>query len=510
VQERAGTSTSEVATGSALSSRAGAADGDLGRLRLVPGPQPAQGAARLLATRGWLATRLLVDASLLTLAIGAAHLGAPDDIGPDGRLLVWMLPPVVMILLALRGLYGNALETRGLDVAGRIAGSTSLAAIALIAAAALFDPSAEPASLIARAWLFATVYLVAGRLLLGAVLRRSRAAGIVGTPTLIVGAGQVGAEMERRLREEPELGLRVVGYLDADPPPAEMVPQRVAPVLGPPSQMMRLARETGAKHVILSFSSAPDHGLVPLVGECEANGIDVSLVPRMFESLTKRLQVETVGTLPLVGLRSVSPLGWRFAVKHVLDRLLAALALLVLGPVLIAAALAVQMESRGPVLFRQRRIGRDGRAFEMLKFRSMAPEEEELAARVLELPPGVAPGGVEGPDRRTAVGRFLRRTSLDELPQLLNVLKGDMSLVGPRPERPEYVELFGETIRRYDDRHRVKSGITGWAQVNGLRGRTSLADRVSWDNYYIQNWSLGLDLKILLLTVTAIFRAPGD
>jgi exopolysaccharide biosynthesis polyprenyl glycosylphosphotransferase len=451
-----------------------------------------------------------VDAALLALAIGAAHLGAPDDIGPDGQLLVWMLPPGVIALLALRGLYGNTLENRGLEIAGQIAGSTALVAIALIAASALLDPSAEAAPLIARAWLFATVYLVGGRLLLGAILRRSRAAGIVGKPTLIVGAGEVGAEMERRLREDAELGLRIVGYLDADPPPAEMVPQRVAPVLGPPSQLVHIAQETGAEHVILSFSSAPDHGLVPLVGECEANGIEVSLVPRMFESLTKRLQVETIGTLPLVGLRSVSPLGWQFTVKHVLDRVLAALALLILSPLLIAAAIAVQLESRGPVLFRQRRIGRDGRAFEMLKFRSMAPGEEELATTVLELPPGIAPGGVEGKDRRTAVGRFMRRNSLDELPQLLNVLKGDMSLVGPRPERPEFVDLFGETIRRYDDRHRVKSGITGWAQVNGLRGRTSLAERVSWDNYYIQNWSLGLDAKILLLTLAAIFRAPGE
>lgn len=508
MQPGARTSTSGQATRSPL-----AGDGSRGddrALKLLPRPHPIRGSTRLLSTRGWLWTRLLVDAALLGLAIGAAHLGAPTDIGSDGRLLVWMLPPAVIVLFAVRGLYGSAIESRGIEVVGRIVGSTSLAAIALIAAAALFEPDAEPGPLVARAWLFASVYLVGGRLLLTAILRRSRAAGIVGKTTLIVGAGEVGAEMERRLREEPELGLRIIGYLDGDPPPPHMVPHRMAPVLGPPARMAHIAKETGAEHVILAFSSAPDHGLVPLVSECEANGIEVSLVPRMYESLTKRLQVEKIGTLPLIGLRSVSPLGWQFAVKHVLDRVVAAVALLILLPLFVAAAIAVKLESPGPVLFRQLRTGRDGRAFEMLKLRSMAPSEEQLATTTVELPPGIAPGGVEGADRRTAVGRFLRRNSIDELPQLLNVLKGEMSLVGPRPERPEFVELFGETIRRYDDRHRVKSGITGWAQINGLRGRTSLADRVRWDNYYIRNWSLGLDAKILLMTLAAVFRAPGE
>jgi exopolysaccharide biosynthesis polyprenyl glycosylphosphotransferase len=301
-----------------------------------------------------------------------------------------------------------------------------------------------------------------------------------------------------------------VGYIDADPPPADKVPERVAPVLGPPTDLVQIAQETGTEIVILAFSSAADRGLVPLVRECEANGIQVSLVPRMFESLTKRLEFEKVGTLPLVGLRSVDPLGWQFAIKHSLDRVLAALALLVLCPALLAIAIAIKLESPGPVLFRQRRVGRDGRHFDILKFRSMTMPSEHPGELTIHAQDDVAPGGVEGADRRTHVGRVLRRYSLDEFPQLLNVLKGDMSLVGPRPERPEFAAMFGQALERYDDRHRVKSGITGWAQVNGLRGRTSLAERVGWDNHYIQNWSLGLDAKILLLTVATIFRAPGE
>ena len=157
-------------------------------------------------------------------------------------------------------------------------------------------------------------------------------------------------------------------------------------------------------------------------------------------------------------------------------------------------------------------MGRDGKVFDLLKLRSMyiAQEGAESPAPSTGLDfllaGDMAPGGVEGVDRRTRVGRFLRATSLDELPQLLNVLRGDMSLVGPRPERTEFVELFGHEVSRYSDRQRVKSGITGWAQVHGLRGNTSLVERVEWDNYYIAHWSLGLDLKILMLTVVALFR----
>jgi lipopolysaccharide/colanic/teichoic acid biosynthesis glycosyltransferase len=203
----------------------------------------------------------------------------------------------------------------------------------------------------------------------------------------------------------------------------------------------------------------------------------------------------------------VNPRGWQFAVKHTLDRTAALLALVALSPLMLAIALAVRLSLPGPVLFRQRRVGRDGQAFDLLKFRTM--HEPGTGAGAFELPEGVAPGGVEGEDRTTGVGRLLRSTSLDELPQFLNVLRGEMSIVGPRPERPEFVERFTRDVDRYTDRHRVKSGITGWAQVNGLRGQTSIADRVEWDNYYIQNWSLRLDLRVIALTVAEIFRFRG-
>jgi exopolysaccharide biosynthesis polyprenyl glycosylphosphotransferase len=240
----------------------------------------------------------------------------------------------------------------------------------------------------------------------------------------------------------------------------------------------------------------------------------------MFDAINNRVRYDTVGGLPLMSFTMVDPRGRQFALKHALDRAFAVALLVVLSPVMLCTALAVRLSSSGPVLFRQRRVGRDSKPFDLYKFRSMTMQspqttlgdsqteltDDDASALEFLLGGDTAPGGVEGEDRRTLVGRFMRRTSLDELPQLLNVVRGEMSIIGPRPERPEFVELFSDDITRYGDRHRVRAGITGWAQVHGLRGQTSLAERVEWDNYYIAHWSLGLDLKILALTVVALFR----
>ena len=490
-----------------------------GRRSLVGEPRPSEVrdsstpafrvrlARLLLQGRGWTVTRFAVDATFLVLAVQAARYGAPDALGTDGQALVWLFPPLALLVFALRLMYRGEIQVRVVDGLGTIVAATSLVAALLIAFSAFTTPNADTAPLIARAWVFATLYVSGARLMLAWGQRHARVSGLIGKPTLIIGAGQIGAQVERRLREQPELGLRPLGYLDADPPPTEMAPDRLAPILGHPSDLARVADETGARHVVLGFTSSPDSLLMPLVRECEARRLEVSLVPRLFESVNVRVNLEHIGGLPLFALRAVDPKGWQFAIKHGLDRIAAGGALLLLSPLLLAVAAAVRATSPGPVFFRQRRIGRDGRNFSMLKFRSMRIDTEgDHGPEVSEVKPGLAPGGVEGADRRTAVGTFIRSTSLDELPQLLNVVAGQMSLVGPRPERPEFVALFGESVNRYDDRHRVKSGITGWAQVNDLRGKTSVSDRIEWDNYYISNWSLALDCRILVMTVAAVLR----
>ncbi len=266
--------------------------------------------------------------------------------------------------------------------------------------------------------------------------------------------------------------------------------------------------QTGAQCVAFAFTASGDERLLPLVEHCERLRVRAFVVPRLFEAAGWRAQVRQVGSLPLGELNAVDPRDVRFAVKHLLDRLLAGLALLVLAPLLLVVAALVRKSSAGPVFFRQRRIGRDGREFSMLKFRTMYEPSGSLAEFIP--PPGSAPGGVEWIDRRTPVGRWLRRSSIDELPQLINVLRGEMSMIGPRPERPEYVRQFAAELRRYDRRHRVKSGITGLAQVRGLRGQTSIVERAAYDNFYVQNWSFWLDLKIALWTVKVVLSMDGQ
>jgi exopolysaccharide biosynthesis polyprenyl glycosylphosphotransferase len=321
---------------------------------------------------------------------------------------------------------------------------------------------------------------------------------------LIVGAGRVGRLVAKRLLERPELGLLPVGYLDREP--LEVGGEGRLPVLGASWDFDDVVDAHRVGQVIVTFSTAPSEVLLRIVSRCEELGIGVALVPRLFEKATERLTVEHLGGLPLVTSHPSDPRGWSFTLKYAADRVVALVLLVAASPVLAACAAGVWLSLGRPILFRQRRVGYDGREFEMLKFRSMRPGDGS-AGQPADLPEDTAPGGAaEAPGRVTRFGAFLRATSLDELPQLLNVLRGEMSLVGPRPERPEFVEMFETNVHRYFDRHRVKAGITGWAQVNGLRGRTSLSDRVEWDNFYIDNASPWLDLKIIGRTLLAPFR----
>lgn len=453
--------------------------------------------------RGIQVLRVVLDCVALIAA--AVFAMAWSGLTPGmGTLPLLLFPPAAVAALAVRHTYERRLRSLFLDTVGPVAGAISVAAMAMVVLDTLRDGPLEPGVMV-RAYVVALALVGLGRASVSLLERWARTSGRSARPTLIVGAGVVGAQVARRLAEAPEYGLVPVGFLDADPPAQGEVGGRPAPVLGNPDDLAAVVEITKARNLLLAFSNAPDQELLATIRRAEGLGLEVSLVPRMFESMNDRVLYDPVGGLPLLGLRRTDPRGWQFTVKHMQDRILAAVLLFALLPALVAIAVAVKRSSPGPVLFRQRRIGRDGRSFDLLKFRTMT--EDGVAPKGFVPSVGEAPGGVEGPDRRTGVGRLLRRTSLDELPQLLNVLRGEMSLVGPRPERPEFVELFSADLRRYEDRHRVKSGMTGWAQIHGLRGQTSLADRVELDNFYIEHWSLALDYKILARTFFAVLRA---
>jgi exopolysaccharide biosynthesis polyprenyl glycosylphosphotransferase len=458
---------------------------------------------RVRAAGSWARGAFVLDAAMLFAAALAAELGARAA-GIVGTAPVWLVvyAALVLLLIRLRGLYSWHVRLQALDDLRAVVTATGLAAMGLVTMRLILPGNVgDLAGQSIRLWAFSAVYLGAGRIALDWAQVKARRQGETAKPTLIVGAGRVGHLTARRLLEHPEFGLQPVGFLDKEPLEERGLP---VPVLGASWDLERVVEQHGIEQVVVTFSTAPSEVLLRQVKRCDELGVSVSLVPRLFESVTERLSVEHIGGLPLVSASRHDPKGWHFALKYILDRIAAGLILLVSAPLLLLLALGTVISVGRPIFFRQPRVGLDGRRFEMLKFRSMRAADEPVV--LPDLPHDTAPGGVERDDRRTRLGTFLRRTSLDELPQLLNVLKGDMSLIGPRPERPDFVELFERNVHRYGDRHRVKSGITGWAQVNGLRGKTSLSDRVEWDNYYIENWSLWLDFKILLMTIWAVRR----
>ena len=459
--------------------------------------------------RAWSAARFALDTAMLFTAGVATTLGSSAvDVPAPSAFWLAVFAVFVLAFCGGRGMYGSRLHYELLEDLRVVVIATSLAAMAVLSLRELISAPSDLSAQVIRTWAFATVYLSAGRVALQWSRAQAYRHGESVRPTLIIGAGKVGRLAAKRLLAHPELGLKPIGFLDKDPMAAEddSLP---LPVLGASWDLDRVSAQYNVEQVIVTFSRAPHEVMLRLIRRCEELGVRVAFVPRLFETVTSRLTVEHFGGLPLMSARPVNPKGVQFAIKYAADRLVAAVALLIALPLMVPAALAILFTLGRPLFFRQVRVGRDGRTFEMLKFRTMRPVvEAELGAQSLELPPDTAPGGVEGDDRRTRLGSFLRRASLDELPQLINVLKGEMSLIGPRPERPEFVGLFEESVYRYGDRLRVKSGITGWAQVNGLRGKTSLSDRVEWDNYYIENWSLWLDLKVLLLTFLAVIHSP--
>jgi exopolysaccharide biosynthesis polyprenyl glycosylphosphotransferase len=456
-----------------------------------------------------------LDLTALVVAVGATQLSAAVA-GPGGTSLIWVVVAVAVTLLSLSasGQYRPRFAVSLLDDTRTILGATAIAALSVAFLRLLFASDPHIATQAARYWLFASAYLIAARGGFKWFVSRSRRLHGAGEPTLIIGAGSVGQLVARRLLDRPEFGMRPILFVDDDPlPVADPVD---LPIVGKEGKSLadriaELVDERGVQHVIIAFSLESHEQQLELLKRWGELGVSVSLVPRLFEAVPDETTLERLGGIPLITVHPVDPRGWQFAVKYAIDRVAALVALIVLSPFMLFAAVGTLLTLGRPVFFRQRRVGIDGHAFDMLKFCTMRPASGPSDPRLEEaLEKGLAPGGVEGEDRRTAFGKFLRATSLDELPQLINVLRGDMSLIGPRPERPEFAERFGKEVYRYRERHRVKSGITGWAQVHGLRGKTSIADRVEWDNYYIENWSLWLDFKIILLTILAVFRDRSE
>ncbi|GAA1887038.1 sugar transferase [Williamsia serinedens] len=424
---------------------------------------------------------------------------------------LWLFVPTVVMTFALQQMYRKQLRRNFLDELAPVMTALAVAAVVTLAFIVTFVTSASQTGITTtKVWVCAVVLVTVGRFVRVVIQRNLRTKRGSLAPTLVVGDGPVAHQLIARMKEMPEYGLRPVGILAATPlqvagdaPAGDAVSPDV-PRLGPPRAVADAIAATQAEEIVVAAEDMDDDQLARVVRAAHRRGIRAWVLPRAHDAVGARARIDHLGGVPLLILPRINPRSWQFTVKHAFDRTAGALGLLMISPIFLTLMLLVRLSSPGPIFFSQERVGRNGKVFGCLKFRSMRPPTE--ADKAFELKAGAAPGGVEGVDRRTKVGKIMRSTSLDELPQLINVVRGDMSLVGPRPERPEFVELFEMQIRRYGERHRVKAGVTGWAQVHGLRGQTSIADRAEWDNYYIENWSLALDLKILALTVLTVFH----
>jgi len=323
------------------------------------------------------------------------------------------------------------------------------------------------------------------------LLERRWRAGIGLKRVLIAGAGDLGRMVADRILQHREFGFQVVGFVD-DRAGGDHIGYRGLPLLGTLAEVGDIAQRERVDHLYVALPLEEHTKLLDLVEITSRECLDVKVVPDLLQFITLRARLEDLDGLPIININDVPLQGFNSWLKRAIDVALSAAAMLLLGIPLLLIALLVKLTSRGPVFYAQERMGLDGRAFTVYKFRSMYQDAETDSGPVWAR---------EDDPRATPVGRWLRKLDLDELPQLWNVLRGDMSIVGPRPERPFFVDQFKHNIPQYMLRHKVKAGITGWAQVNGWRGNTSLEKRIEYDLYYIENWSVSLDLKIMWLTV---------
>lgn len=423
---------------------------------------------------------VVVDA--LALAAGCYLFGVSGE-------LAWAYAGLVLVVSSLTG--GNRARITPC-VGNEVRVLFGLLAGPAVVVGALFSRNAgQPAFFRALPGIMALV--VVGRFLSYLIIRLARAKGFVVERTLIIGSGRVGSLVADLLTQHPEYGLVPVGFLDT----VSLGDDLELPVVGEAEQLEHAIVALNVRRVLVAYGATRSEDMVEVLRACDRHDVEVHVVPRLFEL---GLDMGETGTddiwgIPVVRMKRSARRTRAWRSKRVFDLVVATLALVVTAPLFLLIAVAVKVSSPGPVFFRQRRVGQDGRDFDIVKFRTLHVNDDSDEAWT-----------VKGDPRLMPIGSLLRRTSLDELPQLINVMHGEMSLVGPRPERRHFVEQFNASVPRYDARHRVPVGMTGLAQVHQLRGDTSIEERARFDNHYIENWSLWRDLVILVRTVGAVLR----
>ncbi|MBI3976613.1 MAG: undecaprenyl-phosphate glucose phosphotransferase [Chloroflexi bacterium] len=402
---------------------------------------------------------------------------------------------VVALTFFFHGMYRPRRGFSRIDELYRVFTGVSIATVVTMAVTTFVAGEfAYSRALLTTAWALSVVIVWVARVGQFWLHSQLRRLGVGRLRVVVVGTGEQARIIRDKMRGAPNLGYDLLGFVRVDGSPDGVA----GPVIGELEAIDYIVAKFGVGEVILADSTLSHRRILDVVGQCDRHHTNVKIYPDVFQIIASEVTINDLNGLPMLAIRDVALRGWKLSLKRAMDICLSALVLVVVSPMLLLIALLIKLTSpRGPVFYVQERVGLDGRPFPMIKFRSMRVDAEGQTGPVW---------AQRGDPRTTRLGAFLRRFSLDELPQLVNVLMGDMSIVGPRPERPYFVEQFSQRVPRYLDRHREKAGLTGWAQVNGLRGNTSVEERTAYDLWYVENWNLLLDLKIILRTILTVFR----
>jgi exopolysaccharide biosynthesis polyprenyl glycosylphosphotransferase len=462
---------------------------DTDGFRAIRAARSAGGGARLPRWRALAARRAsrVVPVAAMPLA-DAAGLAAAIGVTGQASRTTALYALAVLTVLAVAGLHRLRICLRVADQAGRVLAAVALPLLVLL--------PWMPAAAAARLALWSAGLIFAFRVAVSAALRAAHRHGQLTEPALVIGAGTFGAHIGELMRAHPEFGLRPQGYLDFGPPRRDLA----LPSLGAPADLAEVVAAHDIRRVIVCYAACKDEDLVTVLRASRPLRADVCVVPRLYElgAAVPWSYLDDIWGIPLIPLRRLGHSTAGLWLKRIFDVAVAAVLLLAAAPVLLVLAAAIRLRTGRPPLFRQDRVTGHGRSSEIVKLRTLTEHGDPDTSWTVPT------------QQVTGLGRWLRITHLDELPQLVNVLRGDMSLVGPRPERPYFAERFGREILRYSDRTRMSAGMTGWAQVHGLHGDTSIFERARFDNQYIEYWSPWLDVVILARTLAAsVSRLPG-
>ncbi len=420
----------------------------------------------------------------------ALHKGGTPPLDDYFRLIPLMAIIWLMTLKALKLYRPESNAT--LSAFWALCKATGIALIATLAALFfIYHHDAYSRWVMLLATGFSLVWLFLGRLVLYRFRQAIHAQGVGISRMAFVGYDARVEKFISVLKEQPNSGYELVGIVAG----TAGTDDSEVKYLGKSQDILGLVRTHRLDTLFISSPTVPNDTILQILHACEGVPVQINVLPELSEFIRGGTAITFCQGIPVLQLRETPMQGVRGIVKRLIDIVFSGFALLILSPLMLTIAMAIRLTSPGKAIFRQERVGRAGKPFRIYKFRSMRADAEEDVGHMW---------AKSDDSRQTSLGKFLRRWSLDELPQFFNVLKGDMSLVGPRPEMSGLIDSFSESIPHYLARQRVKSGMTGWAQVNGLRGNTSLEDRVNYDRYYIENWSLALDIKIILKTLWAI------